>query len=309
MVDSSSFCEVNGVVIEDTFAEAFPMVYSRLLVTADDEWWLKAACDASVGFATSVIGCGVEAGVEYKTNDTPDGRPGAYLLFFTQSKKQMEDQMVNRIGQALMTCPTTAVFNAVESEEVMDIGSSIRYFGDGFQSSKVIEGKRYWRIPVMEGEFVLEESFGRLDGIGGGNFLILAESSVAALKAAKASVSAIDKIPGVIMPFPGGVVRSGSKVGSKYSFLKASTNTEFCPTIRRQVNSLVPDGVNSIVEIVLDGVDVETVSKAMKVGIEAACKVDSVEKISAGNYGGDLGPFHFRLHDLLLGKASRATKA
>ncbi|MDH5638885.1 MAG: formylmethanofuran--tetrahydromethanopterin N-formyltransferase, partial [Nitrospinota bacterium] len=181
---------INGVVIEDTFAEAFPMVCSRIIVTAEDRYWLDRAIRSATGFATSIIGCGVEAGLEEYTSNTPDGRPGAHLLFFTMGKKGLEEHLMNRIGQAIMTCPTTAVYNGAESEKIMDIGGKLRYFGDGLQMSKVIAEKRYWRIPVMEGEFVIEESIGRLDGIGGGNFLILAESAESALAAAREAVKA-----------------------------------------------------------------------------------------------------------------------
>ncbi|VAX17693.1 Formylmethanofuran--tetrahydromethanopterin N-formyltransferase [hydrothermal vent metagenome] len=290
---------IGNVEIEDTFAEAFDMVYSRILVTAENEHWLNAACLASTGFATSVIGCGVEAGVEGLTDDTPDGRPGAYLLFFTMGKKGLEKHLIGRIGQALMTCPTTAVFNATDSDSRFDTGSSLRYFGDGHQASKVIGDRRYWRIPVMEGEFVVEESFGWRKGIGGGNFLILAGSQDAALKASQTAVEAIASLPGVILPFPGGVVRSGSKIGSRYKFLSASTNTEYCPTIRRQTDSSLKAEVNCVLEIVIDGVDENAIKNAMKSGITSACKVDGVLAISAGNYGGKLGSFHFYLHKII----------
>jgi len=290
---------INKIEIEDTFAEAFDMVYSRILVTAENEHWLNAACQAATGFATSVIGCGVEAGVEAFTDDTPDGRPGACLLFFTMGKKGLEKHLIGRIGQALMTCPTTAVFNALDSDSRFDTGSSLRYFGDGLQSSKVIGERRYWRIPVMEGEFVVEESFGWAKGIGGGNFLILAGSQDSALEASRKAVEAIDPEPGVILPFPGGVVRSGSKIGSRYKFLNASTNTAYCPTIRRQTDSALNADVNCVLEIVIDGVDEAAIKNAMKKGIASACKIDGVLTISAGNYGGKLGSFHFYLHQIV----------
>ncbi len=299
MENTATTIKLNNAEIEDTFAEAFPMVYTRLLVTAADKQWLDAACNTATGFATSVIGCGVEAGIESYTADTPDGRQGANLLFFAMGKKGLEEQLTNRVGQAIMTCPTTAVYNAVESDAMMEIGSKLRYFGDGFQASKVTGGRRYWRIPVMEGEFVIEEGFGRADGIGGGNFLILADSAKSASDAARAAVEVMDPLPGIILPFPGGVVRSGSKVGSKYKFLSASTNTEYCPTICRQVDSKLEKGMNSVLEIVVDGVDSESIDNAMKVGIEAASGVDGVKKITAGNYGGKLGPHHFHLHKIL----------
>ena len=290
---------INGVEIEETFAEAFPMHWARVVVTAVDKYWLGKAVDSATGFATSIIGCGVEAGVEGYPRQTPDGRPGANLLFFTMGKKGLEEQLISRIGQAIMTCPTTAAYNGADSENMMNIGGKLRFFGDGFQMSKVIGGRRFWRIPVMEGEFVVEESFGRQKGIGGGNFLILANSQESALQAAREAVKAIETIPGVILPFPGGVVRSGSKVGSRYKFLKASTNTQYCPSVQRQTETKLPKGINSVLEIVIDGIDEDSVSCAMETGIVAACGVEGVRRISAGNYGGSLGPHIFGLHPIL----------
>ena len=230
---------INGVEIEDTFAEAFQMTGARFLITARNEKWALEAARKVTGFATSVIGCGCEAGIEevVKEDETPDGRPGVNVLLFTMGPKGMEKQLLDRVGQCIMTCPTTACFNNLESEEKLKIGGKLRYFGDGFQISKLLEGKRLWRIPVMEGEFLVEESFGIKQAIGGGNFLILGENSEITLKATEQAVEAMEKVRGTIMPFPGGIVRSGSKTSSRYKFLKASTNTAFCPTIKRLVES------------------------------------------------------------------------
>lgn len=300
--------QLNGVEIEDSFAEAFTMRATRLTVTAANETWARHAALAATGFATSVIGCGVEAGIEGPALVTPDGRYGLDCLFFATSKEEMEKHLVRRIGQAIMTAPTSACYDGElpelrggeESVSKLNIGGKLRFFGDGYQASKVIGNRRYWRIPVMEGEFQVQEEFTVGKGIGGGNFLILAASAEAALRASEAAVEVMRAVRGVVLPFPGGVVRSGSQVGSKYKFLSASTNTAYCPTIRGRVeNSLLPEGVNAVLEIVLDGLTVEVVSQAMQAGIRAATLVPGVRRITAGNYGGRLGKHHFHLLQLL----------
>jgi formylmethanofuran--tetrahydromethanopterin N-formyltransferase len=291
---------INGVEIEDTFAEAFKMRGARLILTAVNQRWALTAAQVATGFATSVIACGCEAGIEavVPADETPDGRPGVSILVFTMGRKGLEDQLMRRVGQCVMTCPTTACFNGLESEERLKIGGTLRYFGDGFQISKLLEGKRLWRIPVMEGEFLVEESFGIKKAIGGGNFLILGSSPEVTLEAAERAVEAMEKVKGVVMPFPGGIVRSGSKTTSQYKFLRASTNTAYCPTIRRQTESALPEGVNSVLEIVIDGLDEGAVREATRVGILAAC-IPGIVRISAGNYGGTLGQYQIHLHEVL----------
>jgi len=290
---------INGVEIENTFAEAFKMRGARLIITGVNPRWAMTAAQVTTGFATSVIACGCEAGIEGEipADQTPDGRPGVSVLVFTMGPKGMEDQLMRRVGQCIMTCPTTACFNGLEGEKWVKIGGTLRYFGDGFQISKLLEGRRFWRIPVMEGEFLVEEKFGVKKAVGGGNFLILGESPKAALAAAERAVEAMKQVPGVVMPFPGGVVRSGSKTTSKYKFLRASTNTAYCPTLRRQTESALPQGVNSVLEIVIDGLDEESVREATRVGVEAACQ-PGVVRISAGNYGGTLGQYQIHLWEL-----------
>ena len=290
---------INNVEIEDTFAEAFKMRGARLIITAINQHWVLTAARVTTGFATSVIGCGCEAGIEdvIPADETPDGRPGVSVLIFTMGSKGMKDQLMRRVGQCIMTCPTTACFNGLESEERLKIGGTLRYFGDGFQASKFLEGRRFWRIPVMEGEFLVEESFGIKKAIGGGNFLILGESVEATLEAAERAVEAMENVKGVVMPFPGGIVRSGSKTTSKYKFMHASTNTAYCPTIRRQTESALSEEVNSVLEIVIDGLTEDAIREAMRVGIEAACR-PGIVRISAGNYGGTLGQFQFHLQEL-----------
>ncbi len=290
---------INGVEIKDTFAEAFGMWGSRLIITAINTRWAQTAAQVMTGFATSVIGCGCEAGIERElaSTETPDGRPGVSVLFFVASSKTMEKQLLLRIGQGVMTCPTAACFSGLAGQRQVKVGAGLRYFGDGFQSSKRLEGRRLWRIPVMEGEFLIDETFGMIKAVGGGNFLILGESSRAALAAAEAAVAAMRQVDEVIMPFPGGIVRSGSKVGSQYKFLVASTNTAYCPTLRGQVESALPAGVNSVLEIVVNGLSERAVRQAIKVGIEASCRPGIVQ-VSAGNYGGKLGRYHIYLREL-----------
>jgi len=290
---------INGVEIEDTFAEAFDMRGARLIITAANQRWAMTAAQAATGFATSIIACGCEAGIEgaIPAEETPDGRPGVSILVFTMGPKGMEDQLMRRVGQCIMTCPTTACFNGLEGEKWLTIGGTLRYFGDGFQTSKLLEGRRFWRIPVMEGEFLVEERFGINKAVGGGNFLILGESSKSALAAAEKAVEAMEKVRSVVMPFPGGIVRSGSKTTSKYKFLRASTNDAYCPTLRHQTESALPEEVNSVLEIVIDGLDEEAVREATRAGIEAACQTGIV-RISAGNYGGTLGQYQIHLWEL-----------
>ena len=293
--------QINGVEIEDTFAEAFDMVAARLLITAKNQKWALHAANTATGFATSVIACGAEAGIEnfVSAEETPDERPGVNILVFAMSEKSIEDQLIRRVGQCIMTCPTSACFNNLEDgEKEINIGGKLRFFGDGYQISKRIDNKRFWRIPVMEGEFLVEEKFKIRKAVGGGNFLILGKDTDCVLEAAERASEAIKSVKNVITPFPGGVVRSGSKVGSKYKFLKASTNTPYCPTLRSIVESKVPQGTNSVLEIVINGLDEESVKKATKVGIESACSVDGINLITAGNYGGKLGKHLFYLHKL-----------
>lgn len=295
----------NGVVIDQTFAEAFPMKASRLVITAHTLEWARHAAVAATGFATSVIACGCEAGIERELapSDTPDGRPGVAVLIFAMSGKELTKQIERRVGQCVLTCPTTAVYAGIDEGEAVPLGKNLRFFGDGWQTSKVIGGKRYWRVPVMDGEFVAQETTAVVKGVGGGNLLLLARDTDAALAAAEAAVAAMKKLPNVIMPFPGGVVRSGSKVGSKYPALGASTNDAFCPSLVGLVKKTeLTSETRCVMEVVIDGLTDTDVAAAMRVGMEAGIALGAAGgllRISAGNYGGKLGPFHFHLHKLL----------
>jgi len=276
---------------------------ARVVITAHTAGWARTAAQSMTGFATSVIGCKVEAGIEadLAPDETPDGRPGVSVLLFAFDAAGLGQRLVDRVGQSVLTCPTTACFDGLpQGEERVIVGGLLRHFGDRYQSSKFLDGQRYWRIPVMEGEFLVQESFGVQKAIGGGNLLILARDPASALAAAEASSEAMRRVRGVILPFPGGVVRSGSKVGAKhYKKMIASTNDAYCPTLRGRadVASALPPEVNAVLEIVVDGLDRASIEAALRAGIDASCRPGVVE-ITAGNYGGKLGKHHFHLQQI-----------
>ena len=287
--------------IEETFAEAFRMWYARLIVTALDEEALDAAVREVTGFAASVIACDVEAGLEQSlaSADTPDGRVGAAVMFFGYSADVLAKAVPTRIGQCVMTCPTTAVYDGLpEAETRLVLGNHLRFFGDGFQKSKRIGERHYWRIPVMDGEFVVEATAGAAKGIGGGSLIIEARTQRAALLSARRAAAAVAKVPGVIAPFPGGLVRSGSKVGSRYKALRASTNDAWCPTLRGRVESQLHPETECAYELVFDGVDEQAIRSAMHHAAHAAAGAD-ILRLSAANFGGNLGKFKFHLREVV----------
>lgn len=294
---------LNGVEIENSFAEGFGMVATRILITAVNNKWAMHAAQSMTGFATSVIGCGVEAGIEryLDRSETPDHRPGISVLLFSMSLEELAAQLTRRIGQCVLTCPTTAVFSGFDHGQDIAMGDNIRYFGDGYQIAKQIGGKRFWRIPVMDGEFLCEDRAKAQKAIGGGNFLIMARTQVQALQACEAAIESIQKLPRVIMPFPGGGVRSGSKVGSKYKQLAASTHESYCPSLAGIVDSQLHPEANATMEIVIDALDTQDVIDAMRAGIHTVCALglpQGILAISAGNYGGKLGKHHFHLWEI-----------
>ena len=279
------------------------MKASRLIITAESKNWLKKAVDSMTGFATSVIACGCEGGIENEVppSKTPDGRPGMTVLLFAMNSESLAKQVLRRVGQCILTTPTTACFSGLETDEKINLGNAIRYFGDGFQISKKINNKKFWRIPVMEGEFVIEDKTSITSGIGGGNILIIGTSNKEVLKAGEAAVKEMKKIDNIILPFPGGIVRSGSKVGSKYKNLIASTNDAYCPTLKGITKTNLDKDIECVLEIVVDGINEKDIALAMKKGISIICKKfnKGIKSISAGNYGGKLGPFHFHLRDIM----------
>jgi formylmethanofuran--tetrahydromethanopterin N-formyltransferase len=296
---------VRGVHVDDTFAEAFGMRATALVITADTAAWARQAALTMTGFATSVIGCGCEAGIDYELTDkqTPDDRPGVRVLLFAVSTAELQKQLQARVAQCVLTSPGSACFAGLEGEETLRLGNALRYFGDGWQISKRFGGKHFWRIPVMDGEFVCEATTGLTKkAVGGGNLLIIGRTTSTTRAAAEAAAAAIAKVPDVIAPFPGGIVRSGSKVGSKYKGVPASTNDAFCPTLRGAVDSSLEPDVTCVLEIVIDGLTSEAVASAMRAGIAAVTKLGpkrGATRICAGNYGGKLGPHHYHLRELL----------
>lgn len=296
---------VKGVRIDDTFAEAFGMRATAVVVTADSLRWARQAAVTMTGFATSVIGCGCEAGIDrvLPAGETPDGRPGLRVLLFAVSTTELQKQLVARVGQCVLTSPGSACYAGLDGEETLRLGNALRYFGDGWQISKRFGDRHYWRLPVMDGEFVCEATTGLTKAaVGGGNLLIMAASGQAALAAAEAATAAIAGVPDAIAPFPGGIVRSGSKVGSKYKGVVASTNDAYCPTLRGVTATALDRDVNATLEIVIDGLTAEAVAEAMRAGIRAILALGpkrGAVRIGAGNYGGKLGPHHFHLKDLL----------
>jgi formylmethanofuran--tetrahydromethanopterin N-formyltransferase len=296
---------IKGIRVDDTFAEAFGMRATALTITADSARWARQAAVTMTGFATSVIGCGLEAGIDrpLSARETPDGRPGLRVLLFAMSTTELQKQLAARVGQCVLTSPGSACYAALEGEENLRLGNALRYFADGWQISKRFGAKHYWRLPVMDGEFVCEATTGLTKkAVGGGNLLIMGASAETTLAAAEAAVTAIDAVPDAIMPFPGGIVRSGSKVGSKYKGVIASTNDAYCPTLKGAVKTALDDDVSSVLEIVIDGLTPEAVATAMRAGLAAIVKLGpqrGAVRVGAGNYGGKLGPHHFHLKDLV----------
>jgi formylmethanofuran--tetrahydromethanopterin N-formyltransferase len=296
---------VRGIRVDDTFAEAFGMRATALIITADSARWARQAAITMTGFATSVIGCGCEAGIDraLKASETPDGRPGVRVLLFAVSTSELQKQLSARVAQCVLTSPGSACYAGLAGEESLRLGNALRYFGDGWQIAKRLGQKRYWRLPVMDGEFVCEATTGLTkQAVGGGNLLIMGRTASTTLAAAEAAAAAIAAVPDVIAPFPGGIVRSGSKVGSKYKGVIASTNDAYCPTLRGAVKTALDDDVGAVLEIVIDGLTSAAVAAAMRAGLAAIVRLGpkrGAVRVGAGNYGGKLGPHHYHLRDLL----------
>ena len=297
---------VNGVVIDDTFAEAFDMRATALVITAPTAKWAIAAATTMTGFATSVIACGCEAGIELlmSPRETPDGRPGVRVLMFAISTSELQRQLQNRVGQCVLTSPGSACYAGIDDgEERLRLGAAIRFFGDGWQIAKKLGSRRYWRVPVMDGEFVCElTTFLTKRAVGGGNLLIMGASAPKTLAATEAAVNAMRAVRDVIMPFPGGIARSGSKIGSKYEGASASTNDAYCPTLRGVVATSIGPEIASVLEIVIDGLTSAAVAEAMRAGLAAIVDLGTERgalRVGAGNYGGKLGRHQYHLRKLL----------
>jgi len=291
------------VEIEDNFAEAFGIKVSRILITAATRKLALVAATEATGYGTSVIGCPAEAGIDgyVPPQETPDGRPGYIIMICNMNKDKLDHELLERVGMCVLTAATTAVFDWMEEpDEKLKTGQKLKFFGDGYEQTLDIQGRKIHSIPLMSGDFLVEAELGIRAGVAGGNFFILADNQPAGLLAADAAVDAIEAVAGAITPFPGGIVASGSKVGStKYKFLGASTNEKMCVTLKDEVEGCqIPENVNGVYEIVIDGVDEDAVKAAMKAGIEAAVKISGVIQISAGNFGGNLGKYQIKLHEL-----------
>lgn len=297
-------------LIDDTYAEAFRSIYAEVLITARDRAWLDHAVQAATGNASSSILCDCEAGLDRYVGPggdasftTPDGRPGAVVQFHVPRFRKdraaaLERALLVRISQNVLTCPTTACFNMLDEPTFFKLGRKVAFFGDGHQFRDERYGRRVWVIPILSGEFVVERRFGYRDGLMGGNLWFLGETADAALAAAERAVDAVRSLPGVILPFPGGVAASGSKAGSRYKFAIASTYAEYCPTLREKLGtqSKLPVGVQSIQEIIINGRDLATIAAATQAALAAAAQTPGLAKISAGNYGGRLGKSFIYLH-------------
>jgi formylmethanofuran--tetrahydromethanopterin N-formyltransferase len=296
--------------IDDTYAEAFRSIYVEFLITARDRRWVEYAAAAATGNGSSTILCDCEAGVDRFVGPggdesfvTPDGRPGAIVQlhvprFRKDRVKTLERAALVRISQNVLTCPTAACFNLIDSADYFKMGRKIAYFGDGFQKRIERFGRKLWWIPTLGGEFVLDRRLGYADGLMGGNLWFFGESEEAALAAAEAGVAAVQNCSGVIMPFPGGVAGSGSKAGSKYKFAFASTYEKFCPLLRGdpKAQSGLPENVRSVMEIIINGRDLAAIIRATQAAIAAAVNTPGLVRISAGNYGGRLGKSFIYLH-------------
>lgn len=285
-------------IIENTYAEAFSTKAAHILITAATKNLAHIAATEATGFATSFIGCPAEAGIDsyVPPEKTPDGRPGYSIIICQNRTDDVKEQLLERIGQCVLTAATTAVFNLADSEVTDNLGFKLAFFADGYQEKVELYDRTMYRIPVMSGDFLIEEDFGIVDAVAGGNLFIMAKTQATALMAAEAAVNAISQVEGVITPFPGGIVASGSKVGSKkYKFMHATTNEEYCPTLKDTVESKLSEDVEGVYEIVFDGLTEEKIRTAKQSAISAVKTIPGVVKISAGNYGGSLGKYRINL--------------
>lgn len=294
--------------IDDTYAEAFRSIYTEFLITARNRTWLDHAVNAVTGNASSTILCDCEAGVDRyvgpggdESFETPDGRPGVIIQlhvprFWKDRAKKLERAALVRISQNVLTCPTTRCFNLIEGDDYFQMGRKVAYFGNGYQKRIERFGRKMWWIPILAGEFVLDRRLGFANGLMGGNLWFFGETEDAALVAAELAVEAVKPVPGVVMTFPGGIASSGSKAGSDYSFSIASTYEKFCPQLRDQVETGLPEGVNSVMEIIMNGSSKQAIIDATQAAIGASKEVPGLNMISAGNYNGKLGKSFIFLH-------------
>ena len=299
-----------SALIDDTYAEAFKSIYTEFLITAKNRKWLDHAVHACTGNASSSILCDCEAGMDRYVGPggdesfaTPDGRPGVIVQlhvprFWKDRAQRLERSALVRISQNILTCPTTSCFNMIDSDEYFQMGRKVAYFGNGYQKRISRFGRKMWWIPILSGEFVLDRRLGWADGLMGGNLWFFGKDEDSALIAAEKGAEAILPVPGVISTFPGGVASSGSKAGSKYDFSIASTYEDFCPRLQDDptITAKLPEGVNSVMEIIMNGHDMSSIVDATQAAIQASKDTDGLIMISAGNYDGRLGKSFIYLH-------------
>lgn len=295
--------------IEDTYAEAFEGIFSRVIVTADDQKTLQKAAEDATATPSIVIGR-VEGGIErwLSEEETPDKRKGAILQFWgginpkkplSDSVQKFETELSYRIRQDILVKPFTAIFDALPKfEEKLDMMERVGHCGDGFEWVE----KRYERemivVPIMVPDFLIERYIGYALGVMGANFWIMCKTKETVKKSGEKALEAISKVEEVIAPFE--VCSAGSKPETNFPWIGPTTNHPYCPSLKKRLGkeSRVPESVNYIPEIVINGISMEAVKKAMKAGIEAVLNVDGVVKVSAGNYGGKLGRYKVYLREL-----------
>jgi formylmethanofuran--tetrahydromethanopterin N-formyltransferase len=293
--------KVNGVSVDDTFCETFTAHVARILVTSvNRKWALESALEAKgLGRSATIPPSEATMEAEAKSEETPDGRPGFILQFMDRKLESLKEWFMVRIRKGIIPYPKTSVFDAMPretAEEFVEIkGTIIQTFGDGFEEETEAFGKQIYRIPRMDGYFCIERRFGIAKGVAGGMFLILAKSDEAALKAAERAVEGTKSVPYVVGKF----AASGTKVGGKnYKDAVATTNDEYCPSLARNEGSRISEDVKCVYEVIVSGLSLENVMRAMKAGIENATRVHGVLNITASNYGGTLGKGKILLRDL-----------
>lgn len=279
------------------------MYFGRVLITAITRRWALASAQSAVsgGGGASLSESGIEC--EVTPTATPDRRPGYIILVGRRFRKELGPGLMDQIRNNVVPVPTTAAFNAMPQTmtdlfaEVKD--SPVQIFGDGYEDIVEMYDREMYRIPRMDGFFYIETKIGVRRGVGGGNFLIMGESQAATLLAAEAAMDAMKEVE--YLRAPTRPAASGSKVGGKtYVGVRATTNERYDPSITHRIaDTRVPEEVHCIYELVIDGLTLDSVRKAMNLGINAATTIPGVKKITAVNFGGALGKINIGLYDVL----------
>jgi len=295
--------------IEDTYAEAFDGIISRVIVTADHQEVLEKAAEDATATPSIVIGR-IEGGIEkyLDKHETPDGRNGALLQFWggidenkplEEAVKKFEAELSFRIRQDILVKPFTALFDALpKADGKMEMMERVGHCGDGFEWKEQRYGRNMIVIPLMVSNFLIERELGYARGVMGANFWFMCETKRAVMEGGRKALDAIHQVLGVITPFD--VCSAGSKPETKFPLIGPTTNHPYCPTLKERLGekSKVPEGVNYIPEIVINGTSLEAVKEAMKAGIRSIADVNGVVRVSAGNYGGKLGRHRIYLQEL-----------